>query len=100
MPYLGTLTRDMLYTLEVETALPFAATVMHIRRDRLAEVEVLLFDAASGAPHQRTIGSSVDRVVFLMTTFVTSSAVIKVSQGTSLHEVRAGPDALMTFDVI
>ena len=102
MAYLGTFTR-MDYTLEVATATSCALTVMHIRRDRVTEVEVLQFDAANGGGVVRTIGNTVDRVVFLASGQINSSAVIKISQGTGLYEVRVlpdVPDAMIVFDVV
>lgn len=99
MPYLGTISSAASYTLEVTCTTQTAITVLNIRRDRISEVEIIVVDPATSAPMSRTVSSNVGRLVFLASTTIGNTAVVKVTQGAQRFEAGINPDGNVQFDV-
>jgi len=99
MPYIGTLQQGN-YSFAVQTTTLVAVTFISIRRDRIAEAEIAVYSASTGATQSRSIPSNVARLVILGNAPVGQAAIIKITQGSNNFEVTAAPDAAIIMDVI
>jgi len=101
MPYLGaSLSAASTYMVECNGTAPCSVTVINIRRDRISEVESLVFDPAQATPETRSVGNNVGRIVFVIAGPVNSAGTFKVTQGTNRFEIPFSPDANAVFDIV
>jgi len=103
MPYMGSFVQAAGYTLEVVTLSKVSVTIVNIRRDRISEIDLSVFDGTSGSsppPVQKTIGSNIGRVVLIANALIGETAKVKVTSAGNLFEYTINPDGDLVFDVV